>query len=95
MQAYRGKLYCVVAQSQLAQWARARAPLVWGERKLMFYPKNDRLFYLCPGCAAGDVNWCGMKDLQGRKLYVCEKDERHTTTLEHLREASRKRRLLD
>jgi hypothetical protein len=61
----------------------------------MFYPKNDRSFYLCPGCAAGDVNWCGKNDLQGRKLFVCEKDELHITTLECLREASRKRRLLD
>ena len=59
------------------------------------HPNNDRLFYLCPRCEAGGVNWCGMKDLQGRKLYVCEKDERHITTLERLREASRKRRLLD
>jgi len=61
----------------------------------MFYPKNDQSFYLCPGCAAGGVNWCGKKDLEGRKLFVCEKDERHITTLECLREASRKRRLLD
>jgi hypothetical protein len=61
----------------------------------MFYPKNDPSFYMCPGCAAGGVNWCGKTDLQGRELYVCEKDERHITTLEVLREASRKRRLLD
>jgi hypothetical protein len=65
------------------------------EREFMFYPKNDRSFYLCPECAAGGVNWCGKNDLQSRKLFVCEKDELHITTLERLREASRKRRLLD
>jgi hypothetical protein len=56
----------------------------------MFYPKNDRLFYLCPGCAAGGVTWCGKNDLQGRKLFVCEKDELHITTLERLRGSFRK-----
>jgi hypothetical protein len=58
-------------------------------------PNNDRLFYLCPRCEAAGVYWSGMKDLQGRKLFVCEKDERHITTLERQREAARKRRLLD
>jgi hypothetical protein len=56
---------------------------------------NDRLFYLCPQCGAGNVSWRGMKDLQDRKLYVCEKDERHITTLERKERASAKRGLLD
>ena len=63
--------------------------------KVLPYPNNDRLFYLCPRCESAGVNWCGMKDLQGRKLFVCEKDERHITTLERLKKASGKRRLLD
>lgn len=58
-------------------------------------PNNDRLFYSCPWCKNAGVNWYGKKDLQDRKLYVCEKDERHITTWEALRRASGKRRLLD
>jgi hypothetical protein len=58
-------------------------------------PNNDRLFFRCPRCEAADVSWQGMKDLQQRKLFICEKDERHITTLEILRGASRRRRLLD
>jgi hypothetical protein len=61
----------------------------------MRVPNNDRRFYLCPRCEAAYVSWRGMKDLQGRKLFVCEKDERHITTWKHLMRASGKRRLLD
>ncbi len=61
----------------------------------MTNPNNERQFYLCPRWEAGYVSWQGMKDLQQRKLYICEKDERHITTLESLRRASRRRRLLD
>jgi hypothetical protein len=56
---------------------------------------NDRLFYLCPRCETGYVSWEGMKDRQQRKLFICDKDERHISTLESLKRASRKRRLLD
>jgi hypothetical protein len=58
-------------------------------------PNNDPSFYLCPKCGAGNVAWLGKKDLQDRKLYVCEKDERHITTRENLERASAKRGLLD
>jgi hypothetical protein len=61
----------------------------------MSNPNNDRLFYSCPRCAGAGVNWYGKKDLQGHKLYVCEKDERHITTWDALRRASAKRRLQD
>ncbi len=61
----------------------------------MRYPDNDRLFYRCLRCEAASVSWRGMKDLQGRKLCVCAKDEHHITTWESLMRASGKRRLLD
>jgi len=61
----------------------------------MRYPNNDRLYYLCPRCESARVSWRGMKDLQGRKLYICAKDESHVTTLEELKRASGQRRLRD
>jgi hypothetical protein len=84
--------YCAVTTRPVL--GLERRPSLLGVN-VMSNPNNDRLFYLCPRCEAGYVSWEGKKDLQKRKLFVCDKDERHISTLESLRRASRRRRMLD